>query len=262
MPPTIVPVEHLAARERCAVSARGARSRDLRARRPAGGPGGACAFPATFERLIGRVAMDIRRLLVVCDTVNSEGGLPAIAPVTRVAACAVIGNPLAGVARDDARASSCRGRRAGRASGAQGAGGAAEPGGALRQGRDRRHSTAISSMPPPSSIRAWASRCARPSAAARRSFPRTSRSRRPAPRSTCRSSDRDDVWVFDHIDTITVVVPRRAASGRDRRDRCAQRRRPAAAAHRQGWSAAAHEVIRFSSCAPARRDGRGQRPRR
>ena len=45
--------------------------------------------------------MDIRRLLVVRDTVNSEGGLPAIRPVTRVAACAVIRNPLAGKPRDD-----------------------------------------------------------------------------------------------------------------------------------------------------------------
>ena len=45
--------------------------------------------------------MDIRRLLVVCDTINSEGGLPAVRAVTRVAACAVITNPLAGVARDD-----------------------------------------------------------------------------------------------------------------------------------------------------------------
>ena len=45
--------------------------------------------------------MDIRRLLVVCDTIHSEGGLPALAPVTRVAACAVIANPLAGASRDD-----------------------------------------------------------------------------------------------------------------------------------------------------------------
>src|SRR3981081_1261255 len=45
--------------------------------------------------------MQIRRLLVVSDTINSEGGLPALRPVTRVAACAVIDNPLAGVARDD-----------------------------------------------------------------------------------------------------------------------------------------------------------------
>ena len=45
--------------------------------------------------------MQIRRLLVVSDTVNSEGGLPALRAVTRVAVCAVIENPLAGVARDD-----------------------------------------------------------------------------------------------------------------------------------------------------------------
>ena len=45
--------------------------------------------------------MQIHRLLLVCETINSEGGLPALRPVTRVAACAVIDNPLAGVARDD-----------------------------------------------------------------------------------------------------------------------------------------------------------------
>jgi hypothetical protein len=45
--------------------------------------------------------MDIRRLTLIKDEVRAEGGLPAIAPVTRVAACAVIGNPLAGRAQDD-----------------------------------------------------------------------------------------------------------------------------------------------------------------
>ena len=44
--------------------------------------------------------MDLRRLVVVKDTVQSEGGLAAVEPVTRVAACAVIGNPLAGQATD------------------------------------------------------------------------------------------------------------------------------------------------------------------
>ena len=34
--------------------------------------------------------MDIRRLLVISDTVKFEGGAAAVAPVTRVAACAVI----------------------------------------------------------------------------------------------------------------------------------------------------------------------------
>jgi hypothetical protein len=45
--------------------------------------------------------MDIRRSLVIKDTVSFEGGLSAIIPVTRIAACAVIANPLAGVATDD-----------------------------------------------------------------------------------------------------------------------------------------------------------------
>ena len=45
--------------------------------------------------------MEIRRLVIVRDTVNSEGGLPAVEPVTRVAACAVIRNPLAAAARED-----------------------------------------------------------------------------------------------------------------------------------------------------------------
>jgi hypothetical protein len=45
--------------------------------------------------------MTIRRLLIIRDTVHQEGGLPALTPVTRVAACAVIANPLAGRAEDD-----------------------------------------------------------------------------------------------------------------------------------------------------------------
>jgi hypothetical protein len=44
--------------------------------------------------------MDIRRIVVVKDVVHSEAGLPAINSVTRVAACALIGNPLAGVPTD------------------------------------------------------------------------------------------------------------------------------------------------------------------
>jgi hypothetical protein len=44
--------------------------------------------------------MDIRRLLVVKDVVYAEGGLAAMAPVTRAAACAVIANPLAGRAQE------------------------------------------------------------------------------------------------------------------------------------------------------------------
>jgi Amino acid synthesis len=45
--------------------------------------------------------MDIRRLTLLKDVVHAEGGLPAVTPVTRAAACAVIANPLAGLAQDD-----------------------------------------------------------------------------------------------------------------------------------------------------------------
>jgi hypothetical protein len=44
--------------------------------------------------------MEIRRLVIVKDIVYFEGGLPAVDPVTRVAACAVIDNLLAGQATD------------------------------------------------------------------------------------------------------------------------------------------------------------------
>ncbi len=44
--------------------------------------------------------MDIWRVVVVKDTIHAEGGLAAVEPVTRVAACAVIRNPLAGQATD------------------------------------------------------------------------------------------------------------------------------------------------------------------
>jgi len=45
--------------------------------------------------------MDIRRIFVCRDVVLAEGGLPAVVPVTRVAACAVIANPFAGRPSDD-----------------------------------------------------------------------------------------------------------------------------------------------------------------
>ena len=45
--------------------------------------------------------MDIRRIWTCRDVVFAEGGLPALKPVTRVAACAVIANPAAGKGLDD-----------------------------------------------------------------------------------------------------------------------------------------------------------------
>jgi hypothetical protein len=45
--------------------------------------------------------MDIRRLMLFKDVVYAEGGMASLSPVTRVATCAVIGNPLAGRAVED-----------------------------------------------------------------------------------------------------------------------------------------------------------------
>jgi hypothetical protein len=45
--------------------------------------------------------MHLRRIIILKDVVHAEGGLPALKPVTRVAACAVIANPLAERAVDD-----------------------------------------------------------------------------------------------------------------------------------------------------------------
>ena len=45
--------------------------------------------------------MEVRRIVLIKDVIYVEGGLPAVAPVSRVAACAIIANPLAGRAVDD-----------------------------------------------------------------------------------------------------------------------------------------------------------------
>lgn len=45
--------------------------------------------------------MQIRRQVLIRETIYSEGSLPALKPVTRVAACAIVRNPLAGRPQDD-----------------------------------------------------------------------------------------------------------------------------------------------------------------
>ena len=45
--------------------------------------------------------MDIKRIWLCKDVVFVEGGLPALKPVTRVAACAVVASPVAGEGLDD-----------------------------------------------------------------------------------------------------------------------------------------------------------------
>ena len=45
--------------------------------------------------------MELRRLVVFKDAIHMEGGLLAVTPVTRVAVCAIVTNPLAGRSVDD-----------------------------------------------------------------------------------------------------------------------------------------------------------------
>ena len=45
--------------------------------------------------------MQIRRRYLIRDEISFEGAIEAISPVTRIAACAVIANPLAGMTTDD-----------------------------------------------------------------------------------------------------------------------------------------------------------------
>ena len=150
--------------------------------------------------------MDIRRLLVLRDTVNHEGGLPAPTPVTRVAACAVIRNPLAGVAREDLNEIVPLGEELGTLlvrealaalpnpavaygkAAIVGVDGDLEHGAAIihpRMGRPMREAIGGGKAIIPSNVKVAA-------AGASIDVP---------------LGNRDDVWVFDNFDTITVTVP-------------------------------------------------------
>jgi len=150
--------------------------------------------------------MDIRRLLVLRDTVNHEGGLPALKPVTRAAACAVIRNPLAGSARDDLSEIVPFGEELGDLlvrealavlprppvaygkAAIVGLDGDLEHAAAIihpRMGRPMREAIGGGKAIIPSNVKVAA-------AGASIDVP---------------LADRDDIWLFDHIDTITVNVP-------------------------------------------------------
>jgi hypothetical protein len=150
--------------------------------------------------------MDLRRLLIVRDTVHSEGRLPALRPITRVAACAVIANPLAGRAHDDLSELVPLGEQLGGLlvkeamavlpqppvgygkAAIVGLDGDVEHAAAIihpRMGRPMREAIGGGKAIIPSNVKV-------------------------APAGTAIDvplSDRDDIWLFDHIDTITVAVP-------------------------------------------------------
>jgi hypothetical protein len=150
--------------------------------------------------------MRIRRLLVVCETVNSEGGLPALRPVTRVAACAVIDNPLAGIARDDLGELVPFGEELGDLLVRKAL--AALPNAPVAYGKaaivgldgDIEHAAAI--LHP---------RMGKPMRAAigggKAIIPSNVKVAAAGTAIDVPLGDKDDVWLFDHIDTITITVP-------------------------------------------------------
>jgi hypothetical protein len=150
--------------------------------------------------------MNIRRLLLVSDTIHSEGGLPAVRPVTRVAACAVIDNPLAGSARDDVGELVPFGAELGELLVQKAL--AALPNPAVAYGKaavvglagDIEHAAAIlhPRMGKPMRAAIGGGKAIIPSNV------------KVAPAGTAIDvplGNKDDVWVFDHIDTFTIAVP-------------------------------------------------------
>jgi hypothetical protein len=152
------------------------------------------------------MTLQIRRLLLIRDTIHHEGGQPALKPVTRAAACAVIANPLAGRSQDDLSALLPLGEELGRllvreAQGALpgpavgygkaaivGANGEIEHAAALchpRMGKPMREAIGGGKAIIPSNVKVAA----------------------PGAEIDVPLSDKDDVWNFDLIDTITVSVP-------------------------------------------------------
>jgi hypothetical protein len=152
------------------------------------------------------MTIQIRRSVLIRDTVQSEGGLPALRPVTRVAACAVITNPHAGQAMDDLSQLVSLGPELGERlvsealqalsrpptsygkAGIVGLDGEIEHAAAIihpRMGKPIRAAIGGGKAIIPSNVKVAAAGTA----------------------IDVPLSDRDDVWQFDHIDTITVAIP-------------------------------------------------------
>ncbi|HWP25247.1 MAG TPA: amino acid synthesis family protein [Xanthobacteraceae bacterium] len=150
--------------------------------------------------------MQMRRLLVVRDTVYREGGLPAVRPVTRVAACAAVENPLAGQARDDLSELVPLGETLGGFLVREALAALSQP--AVSYGKaaivgldgDLEHAAAI--LHP---------RMGRPIREAigggKAIIPSNVKVGAAGTAIDVPLSDRHDVWLFDHIDTLTVAVP-------------------------------------------------------
>jgi Amino acid synthesis len=150
--------------------------------------------------------MNIRRMLVISDTIHSEGGLPAVRPVTRATACAVIGNPLAGKTADDLSDLVAMGADLGEMLVQKALGVLPNP--ALVYGKaaivglagEIEHAAALlhPRMGKPMRAAIGGGKAIIPSNV------------KVAPAGTAIDvplGNKDDVWLFDHIDTLTIAVP-------------------------------------------------------
>lgn len=149
--------------------------------------------------------MQIRRLTMIRDVLYEEGGLPALSPVTRVAACAVILNPYANKAADDLSALVEAGAELGalliKEAVAQLPGKAAAYGKSAIVGvnGDIEHAAAV--LHP---------RMGKPMRAAigggQAIIPSTQKVGSAGASIDVPLGQKDDVWSFDHIDTISVTI--------------------------------------------------------
>jgi hypothetical protein len=150
--------------------------------------------------------MDIRRVTVIKDTVHAEGGFPAQVLVTRAAACAVISNPLAGIANEDLQELVLLGAELGALlvteAVRQLGGPAVSYGKAAIVGvhGDIEHAAAIlhPRMGKPMREAIGGGQAIIPSAAKIGAAGESI---------DVPLGHKDDVWSFDHIDTLTVAVP-------------------------------------------------------
>ena len=150
--------------------------------------------------------MDVRRQLLIRETIYSEGSLPALVPVTRVAACAIVRNPLAGRLQDDLSDLVPFGEKLGERLAKEAV--AALPGPAVSYGKaaiigldgDIEHGAAI--------IHPKMGRPMREAIGGGKAIiPSNVKVAAAGTAIDVPLSERNDPWLFDNIDTMTVSVP-------------------------------------------------------
>jgi hypothetical protein len=149
--------------------------------------------------------MLIRRLVVVRDVIYQEGGLPALSPVTRAAACAVIANPYANTTAEDLSLLIAAGAELGETLAAEAL--AQLPGPAVAYGKaaiigvggDIEHAAAVLHPRMGKPIRAAVD-------GGKALIPSAQKVGAAGASIDIPLGHKDDAWSFDHIDTVCVRV--------------------------------------------------------